>query len=45
MLLRADLRDQVVERLATLAPTPVEVVERIVEVLSQKAGGQIHRAP
>jgi flagellar motor switch protein FliG len=38
MLLRDDLRDKVVERLATLAPTPVEVVERIVEVLQQKAG-------
>jgi flagellar motor switch protein FliG len=38
MLLRADLRDQVVERLATLAPTPVEVVERIVEVLNRRAG-------
>ena len=29
LLLRPELRDQVIERLATLAPTPVEVVERI----------------
>ncbi len=44
MLLRTELRDQVVERLATLAPTPVEVVERIVEVLNQKAGVKASRA-
>jgi flagellar motor switch protein FliG len=44
MLLRGDLRDQVVERLATLAPTPVEVVERIVAVLGQKAGAKPTRA-
>jgi flagellar motor switch protein FliG len=44
MLLRADLRDHVVERLATLAPTPVEVLERIVEVLNQKAGVKPTRA-
>jgi flagellar motor switch protein FliG len=44
MLLRGDLRDQVVERLATLAPTPVEVLERIVEVLNQKAGVKPTRA-
>jgi flagellar motor switch protein FliG len=44
MLLRGDLRDQVVERLATLAPTPVEVVERIVAVLGQKAGVKPTRA-
>jgi flagellar motor switch protein FliG len=44
MLLRGDLRDHVVERLATLAPTPVEVLERIVEVLSQKAGVKPTRA-
>ena len=36
--LPAGVRDQVVERLATLAPTPVEVVEKIVEVLNQKSG-------
>lgn len=44
MLLRGDLRDLVVERLATLAPTPVEVLERIVEVLNQKAGVKPTRA-
>jgi len=38
MWLRDDLRDRVVERLATLAPTPVEVVEKLVEVLSQRIG-------
>jgi flagellar motor switch protein FliG len=37
------LRDQVVERLATLAPTPIEVVEKVVEVLNQKAGVQRSR--
>ena len=44
MLLPDDLRDRVVERLATLAPTPVEVVERIVDVLSHKAGAKTTRA-
>jgi flagellar motor switch protein FliG len=44
MLLRSELRDQVVERLATLAPTPVEVVERIVEVLNRRAGTKPTRA-
>ena len=44
MLLRAEMRDQVVERLATLSPTPVEVVERMVEYLSAKAGMKATRA-
>jgi flagellar motor switch protein FliG len=44
MLLPGYLRNQVVERLATLAPTPVEVVERIVAVLRQKAVGKPARA-
>ena len=44
MLLRPELRDQVVERLATLAPTPVEVVERIVAVLNRRAGTKPTRA-
>jgi flagellar motor switch protein FliG len=39
-LLPPAARDQVVERLATMGPTPVEVIERIVKVLSQKAGAQ-----
>lgn len=30
------LRDQIVERIATLGPTPVEAVETIVQVLAQK---------
>ena len=44
MLLPGELRDLVVERLATLAPTPVEVVERIVDVLGKKAGAKTARA-
>jgi flagellar motor switch protein FliG len=36
-------RQPVVERLATLAPTPIEVVEKVVEVLNQKAGVQCSR--
>jgi flagellar motor switch protein FliG len=43
-LLPAALCDQVVERLATMGPAPVEVIERIVKVLSQKAGAQPARA-
>jgi flagellar motor switch protein FliG len=38
LLFRPELRDQVIERLATLAPTPVEVVERMVGVLNRRAG-------
>lgn len=44
MLLRPELREQVIERLATLAPTPIEVVEKVVEILNQKAGGKHTRA-
>ena len=40
----SDLRDQVIERLATLAPTPVEVVEKVVEMLRTKAGVRQTRA-
>ena len=40
MLLRPEVRDLVVERLATLAPTPVEVVERIAAVLNRRAGAK-----
>jgi flagellar motor switch protein FliG len=43
-LLSPAARDQVVERLATMGPAPVEVIERIVKVLSQKAGAQPARA-
>lgn len=42
--LRSELRDQVIERLATMAPTPIEVVERVVEVLNLKLGGKHTRA-
>ncbi len=42
-LLRADLRDQVIERLALLGPTPVEVVERIVSLLTRKTGSKTTR--
>jgi len=43
-LLRADQRDQVLERLAILAPTPVEVGEKVVEVLNAKLGVKQTRA-
>jgi flagellar motor switch protein FliG len=43
-LLRAELRDQVVERLATMAPTPIEVVERVVELLNRRLAGRDTRA-
>jgi flagellar motor switch protein FliG len=44
MLLRQELREDVVERLATLSPTPIEVVEKIVEVITQRLGGKHTRA-
>lgn len=43
-LLPADMRNRVVERLATLAPTPVDVVERIVEVLNRRIDSRTARA-
>jgi len=43
-LLRVELRNQVIERLATMAPIPVEAVERVVEALNQKLGGKHTRA-
>ncbi len=33
-----ELRDKVIERLATLSPTPIEVIEKIVAVLRPKLG-------
>lgn len=33
-------RDKVLERIATMAPTPITVVEKVVEVLVAKGGGQ-----
>ncbi len=44
IMLRSDLRDQVIERLATLAPTPIEIVEKVVEQLNRKLGTQHTRA-
>jgi flagellar motor switch protein FliG len=43
-LLPPAARDEVVERLAMMGPAPVEVIERVVEVLSRKAGPQPARA-
>jgi flagellar motor switch protein FliG len=43
-MLRVEQRDQVIERLATLAPTPVEVGERVVAVLNAKLGVKQTRA-
>jgi flagellar motor switch protein FliG len=39
-MLRPDIRGEVVERVANLAPTPIEVVEKVVEVLVQKLDGK-----
>lgn len=36
VLLKAEQRDQVIERLATLAPTPVEIMEKVGEVLTAR---------
>lgn len=44
MMLRSELREDVVERLATLGPTPIEVVEKIIEVITQRMGGKHTRA-
>ena len=44
MMLRNELREDVVERLATLGPTPIEVVEKIIEVIAQRMGGKHTRA-
>jgi len=43
-LLLPEQRDSVIERLATLAPTPVEVAEKVVEVLNTKLGVKQTRA-
>jgi flagellar motor switch protein FliG len=43
-MLRPELREQVVERLATLAPTPIEVVEKVVDVLNERTCGKQPRA-
>ncbi len=44
VLLRPETREQVVERLATLAATPIEVVEKLVEVLNHRVGTKPTRA-
>jgi flagellar motor switch protein FliG len=41
--LRPELRDQVIERLATLAPVPTEVLETVCERLQLKLNGRITR--
>jgi flagellar motor switch protein FliG len=43
-MLRPEAREEVIERLATLSPTPIEVVERVVDVLNAKLGGKHTRA-
>jgi flagellar motor switch protein FliG len=43
-MLRSEAREEVVERLATLAPTPIEVVEKVVDVLNRKLGTKHTRA-
>lgn len=43
-MMKEDQRDQVVERLATLSPTPVEIVEKMVEVLLSKLSKKPTRA-
>ena len=43
-MLRPEQRDKVIDRLAVLAPTPVEVGERVVEVLNAKLGMKQTRA-
>jgi flagellar motor switch protein FliG len=43
-MLPAEDQQQVTERLATLAPTPIEVVERIINVLTRRIGGKHTRA-
>ena len=43
-LLREDQRDQVIERLASLAPSPIEDAEKVVEVFNAKLGVKQTRA-
>ena len=44
MLLRSEVRDQVIERIATMAPAPIETVERLVDMLNRKVGTKCTRA-
>ena len=41
--MRPELRDQVIERLATLEATPVDVVEKVAAVLERRASGKTSR--
>jgi flagellar motor switch protein FliG len=43
-MMKEEQRDEVVERLATLSPTPIEVVEKVVEVLVSKLSAKPTRA-
>jgi flagellar motor switch protein FliG len=43
-LIPNEQRDQIIERLATLVPTPIEVTERVVNVLNAKMGVKQTRA-
>jgi flagellar motor switch protein FliG len=43
-LLRPEIRDEIVERIATLVPTTSDVVEDVVEVLHRNSGNQRSRA-
>jgi flagellar motor switch protein FliG len=43
-MMKTEQRDQVVERLATLSPTPIEVVEKVIEVLVSKLSAKPTRA-
>ncbi len=42
-LIKPELRDQIIERLAMLEPTPVEVVEKVAEVLQRRLSGKTTR--
>jgi flagellar motor switch protein FliG len=42
-LLRPEIRDQVVERLALMEPVPLEVVEKVTEVLQRRLSGKTSR--
>jgi flagellar motor switch protein FliG len=44
VLLRPEAREAVVERLATIAATPIEVVEKVVDVLNHRVGTKHTRA-
>jgi flagellar motor switch protein FliG len=44
VLLRPEMREQVIERLATIAATPIEVVEKVVDVLNARVGTKRTRA-